>query len=110
MRWFEYDGNNENRRPPRVDEYVVWLDYGYWLILLFDGDGFGEEIDGHVTHYMIPSQPGRAGPDLRAALEAIAREGDPATATRDWPTPEEFADWAIEQAQAALEELEEKEG
>ena len=41
-------------------------------------------------------------PEMRAALEAITREGNPATATQDWPTPEAFADWAIEQARAAL--------
>lgn len=36
------------------------------------------------------------------ALEAIIREGDPVTATKDWPDPALFAEWAIDQACAAI--------
>lgn len=39
---------------------------------------------------------------LRKACKAIIREGDPYTATQDWPDPALFAEWAIEQARAAL--------
>ena len=42
-------------------------------------------------------------PQMERALEAIVREGDPATATRDWPDPTQFAEWAIEQARKALQ-------
>lgn len=41
---------------------------------------------------------------LEEAVKAIAREGDPYTATQDWPSPEGFAEWATEQACAAVEE------
>ncbi len=39
---------------------------------------------------------------LATACKAIVREGTPHTATQDWPDPALFADWAIEQARAAL--------
>lgn len=39
---------------------------------------------------------------LATACKAIVREGDPHTATQGWPTPGAFAQWAIDQARAAL--------
>lgn len=39
---------------------------------------------------------------LRDVCEAIIREGDPYTATRNWPDPALFAEWAIGQARTAL--------
>jgi hypothetical protein len=47
-----------------------------------------------------------AAPRLLEVLEAIVREGDSATATRDWPTAELFAAWAVDQARAALQAAE----
>jgi hypothetical protein len=47
-----------------------------------------------------------AAPRLLEALEAIVREGDPVTATQDWPTAESFAEWATEQTRAALQAAE----
>lgn len=43
-----------------------------------------------------------AAPRLLAALEAIVREYDAATATQDWPTAALFAEWVAEQARTAL--------
>ena len=44
--------------------------------------------------------------DLLEACEAIVREGDPETATRDWSTAEDFAGFCLEQAQAAIAKAE----
>jgi len=43
---------------------------------------------------------------LLDACKAIVREGDPDTATQDWPDPAAFAHWATEQARAALAKAE----
>ena len=40
--------------------------------------------------------------NFREVCAAIVREGDPATATQNWPTPEQFAEWIIEQARLAI--------
>lgn len=47
-----------------------------------------------------------AAPDLLDACRAIAREYDAETATRDWPTANDFASFCIEQAQAAIAKAE----
>ena len=39
---------------------------------------------------------------LRVACEAIIREYDPDTCTKDWPSPEAYCEFMVEQALAAL--------
>jgi len=46
--------------------------------------------------------------ELLETLKTIAREGDPYTATKDWPDPALFANWAIEQAMIAIAKAEQE--
>lgn len=56
MEWIDYS----KEKPSKRDSYLVWLGFGFWCETLWDGFGFGEDIDEQVKYWMgiVPPAPG----------------------------------------------------